>query len=134
MTESGIPGFGGSARVHRWRPSDLFPARSISSIWQAPPIVCARKALRLYFLSVDGQAAGVIAVAGPIKATTKAALDRLHAEGLRIVMLTGGPADTAAVVARALGIYEVEAQVLPEDKYRIVEKLKTEGSAARQSG
>lgn len=120
--------------MHRWRPSDLFPARSISSIWQAPPIVCARKALRLYFLSVDGQAAGVIAVAGPIKATTKAALDRLHAEGLRIVMLTGGPADTAAVVARALGIYEVEAQVLPEDKYRIVEKLKTEGSAARQSG
>ncbi|MEO8811708.1 MAG: heavy metal translocating P-type ATPase, partial [Caulobacteraceae bacterium] len=86
------------------------------------------------FLSVDGQAAGVIAVADPIKTTTKAALDRLRAEGLRIVMLTGDHADTAAVVARTLGIDEVEAQVLPEDKHRIVETLKAEGRVVAMAG
>ncbi|MEO7027224.1 MAG: copper-translocating P-type ATPase [Caulobacteraceae bacterium] len=85
-------------------------------------------------LGVDGQAAGVIAVADPIKETTKAALDRLRGEGLRIVMLTGDHADTAAVVAKALGIDEVEAQVLPEDKHRIVEKLKAEGRIGAMAG
>jgi Cu+-exporting ATPase len=86
------------------------------------------------FLGVEGQAAGIIAVADPIKATTKAALDTLRAEGLRIVMLTGDHADTAAVVARALGIDEVEAQVLPEDKHRVVEKLKAEGRVVAMAG
>ncbi len=85
-------------------------------------------------LGVEGQAAGLIAVADPIKATSKAALDRLRAEGLRIVMLTGDHADTAAVVARELGIEEVEAQVLPQDKHRIVEKLKAEGRIVAMAG
>ena len=85
-------------------------------------------------LSVDGQAAGVIAVSDPIKATTKAALDRLRAEGLRIVMLTGDHAYKAAVVARALSIDEVDAQILPEDKHRVVEKLKSEGSVVAMAG
>ncbi|MEP6968536.1 MAG: heavy metal translocating P-type ATPase, partial [Pseudomonadota bacterium] len=93
-----------------------------------------REGATTLFLSVDGQAAGVIGVADPIKATTRAALDRLRAEGLRIVMLTGDHADTAAVVARALGIDEVEAQVLPEDKHRIVEKLKAEGRIVAMAG
>ena len=85
-------------------------------------------------LSVDGEPAGIIAVADPIKASTKGALDSLRAEGLRIVMLTGDHADTAAVVAGALGIDEVEAQVLPQDKHRIVEKLKAEGRVVAMAG
>jgi P-type E1-E2 ATPase len=68
------------------------------------------------FVVVDGRYAGIIAVADPIKATTPAALKRLKADGVRIVMLTGDNRTTAQAVAAKLGIGEVEAEVLPEQK------------------
>jgi Cu+-exporting ATPase len=86
------------------------------------------------FLAVDGKAAAVIAIADPIKASTVPALKRLRDEGLRIVMLTGDNKATAMAVARKLGIDEVEAEVLPEDKHRIVEKLKSEGRVVAMAG
>jgi Cu+-exporting ATPase len=86
------------------------------------------------FLALDGKAAAVIAIADPIKASTLPALKRLRDDGLRIVMLTGDNKATAIAVARKLGIKEVEAEVLPEDKHRIVEKLKSEGRVVAMAG
>jgi Cu+-exporting ATPase len=86
------------------------------------------------FLAVDGIAAGVIAVADPIKSTTPAALDLLRKQGVRIVMLTGDNAKTAQVVASRLGLTEVQADVLPQDKGRIVGQLMREGRIVAMAG
>jgi Cu+-exporting ATPase len=86
------------------------------------------------FLAVDGKPGGVIAVADPIKSTTRAALDTLRKDGIRIVMLTGDNKTTAQAVARLLGIEEIEADVLPEDKHRIVKKLTAEGRIVAMAG
>jgi Cu+-exporting ATPase len=86
------------------------------------------------FLAIDHKPAGIIAIADPIKATTQAALDTLRKGGLRIVMLTGDNRTTAEAVARKLGIKEVEAEVLPRDKNRIVKKLTAEGRIVAMAG
>ncbi len=86
------------------------------------------------FLAVDGKPGGVIAIADPIKATTQAALDSLRKDGIRIVMLTGDNKTTAEAVARQLGIKEVEADVLPQDKNRIVKRLTAEGRIVAMAG
>jgi Cu+-exporting ATPase len=86
------------------------------------------------FLAVDGKPGGVIAIADPIKSTTQAALDRLRSYGIRIVMLTGDNKTTAEAVARKLGIKEVEADVLPQDKNRIVKTLTAEGRIVAMAG
>jgi Cu+-exporting ATPase len=86
------------------------------------------------FVAVDGEPAGIIAVADPIKATTMAALDALRSDGIRIVMLTGDNRTTAQAVAAKLGITEVEADVLPEQKNAIVRRLKSEGRVVAMAG
>ena len=86
------------------------------------------------FLAIDGRPGGVIAIADPIKATTQAALENLRSFGIRIVMLTGDNRTTADAVARKLSIKEVEADVLPQDKNRIVKKLTTEGRIVAMAG
>jgi len=86
------------------------------------------------FLAVDGKAACVIAVADPIKKTTPDALRALVADGIRVVMLTGDNTTTAQAVARKLGIAEVEAEVLPDQKNAVVEKLLREGRAVAMAG
>ena len=70
------------------------------------------------FVAIDGKLAGVIAIADPVKETAAPALERLKAEGIAIVMLTGDNRTTAMAVARKLGITEVEAEVLPDAKER----------------
>ena len=86
------------------------------------------------FLAVDGKPGGVIAIADPIKSTTQAALESLRKDGIRIVMLTGDNKTTAEAVARKLGIKEVEADILPQDKNRIVKKLTAEGRIVAMAG
>ena len=86
------------------------------------------------FLAIDRKPGGVIAIADPIKATTRAALDTLRSYGIRIVMLTGDNKTTAEAVARKLGIKEVEADILPQDKNRIVKKLTAEGRIVAMAG
>jgi P-type Cu+ transporter len=86
------------------------------------------------FVGVDGRAAGIIAVADPIKVTTPAALASLRADGIRIVMLTGDNRTTAQAVAAKLGITEIEAEVLPEQKNAIVRRLRAEGHAVAMAG
>ncbi len=86
------------------------------------------------FIAIDGKPAGVIAIADPIKATTPAALDDLRADDVRIVMLTGDNRTTADAVARKLGIEDVQADVLPEDKHSIVRRLRQEGRVVAMAG
>jgi P-type Cu+ transporter len=86
------------------------------------------------FVAVGGQLAGIIAVADPIKATTPAALESLKADGVRIVMLTGDNRTTAAAVAAKLGIADIEAEVLPEQKNAVVRRLRNEGRTVAMAG
>ncbi|GAA0202822.1 Cu+-exporting ATPase [Brevundimonas nasdae] len=85
-------------------------------------------------ISVDDRAAGVFAIADPIKPTTPQALAALRAEGVRVVMLTGDNRTTALVVARQLGIDAVEADVLPDQKAAVVARLKQEGRVVAMAG
>jgi Cu+-exporting ATPase len=86
------------------------------------------------YLAIDGKPGGIIAIADPIKSTTQAALDSLRKDGIRIVMLTGDNKTTADAVARKLGITEIEADVLPQDKNRIVKKLTADGRIVAMAG
>ena len=86
------------------------------------------------FVAIDGKVAGIIAIADPIKATTPSAIAALQAAGIRVVMLTGDNNTTAQAVAAKLGITEVEAEVLPEDKSKIVERFRAQGRAVAMAG
>jgi|AntRauTorcE11897_2_1112592.scaffolds.fasta_scaffold01081_7 Cu+-exporting ATPase len=86
------------------------------------------------FAAVDGKICGLLAIADPIKETTEAAISALQKEGLRVVMLTGDNRTSAEAVARKLHIDEVEAEILPEDKGRVVQRLKDEGRVVAMAG
>ena len=86
------------------------------------------------YVAVDGQAAGVIAIADPIKPSARDALAALRGDGLRVVMLTGDNATTARAVAKRLGIDEVEAGVLPDRKSEVVQRLRGEGRVVAMVG
>lgn len=93
----------------------------------------ARSATVIY-VALAGRLAGFVAIADPIKATTPAALQALRAAGVRIVMLTGDGKTTAQAVGRELGIDEVVAEVFPEDKAAIVQRLRSEGRVVAMAG
>jgi P-type Cu+ transporter len=86
------------------------------------------------FVAVDAKPAGLVAVADPIKPTTLEAIKLLHEDGVRIVMLTGDSRTTAEAVARELGIDEVEAEVLPQQKSEVVKRLQSEGHVVAMAG
>jgi Cu+-exporting ATPase len=86
------------------------------------------------YVGVDGKAAAVIAIADPVKASTQAALEALRADGIRVVMLTGDNRTTAQAIARRLGITDIEAEVLPEQKSAVIDKLKREGRVVAMAG
>lgn len=85
-------------------------------------------------VAIDGKLAGVIAVSDPIKETTHGAIQDLHEAGLKIVMLTGDNETTARAVSEKLGIDEVYADVLPQDKNRIVGELRDKGAVVAMAG
>jgi Cu+-exporting ATPase len=86
------------------------------------------------FAALDGKAGGVIAIADPIKATTPDAVRALQDAGVRVVMLTGDNRATAEAVARKLGIAEIEAEILPQDKGKAIERLRKEGRVVAMAG
>ena len=86
------------------------------------------------YVAVDGRAAGVLAIADPVKPSAQAALQALREDGLRIVMLTGDVMTTARAVATTLGIDEIEAGILPERKSEVVQRLRSEGRRVAMVG
>ena len=103
------------------------------------PLVSEAEALRgegatVMFVALDGAAAGLVAVADPIKASTPEAIEMLHREGLRIVMLTGDNRTTAEAVARRLGLDDVRADVLPAQKRDVIQQLQREGHRVVMAG
>ena len=86
------------------------------------------------FVAMDGAIAGIVAVADPIRETTEAAIRQLHALGLTIIMATGDNRRTAEAVASKLGIDEVRAGVLPQDKQKLVEDLRAKGASVAMAG
>jgi P-type Cu+ transporter len=93
-----------------------------------------REGQTVMFVAVNGRAAGLVGVADPIKASAAEAIDLLHREGMRLMMLTGDSRTTADAVARKLGIDAVEAEVLPEQKGEIVKRLQAEGHFVAMAG
>ena len=93
-----------------------------------------REGATAIFAAVDGQLAGLLGIADPIKPTTQAAVLALKAEGVRLVMMTGDNRTTAEAVARRLGIDDVEAEVLPQDKAAVVERLRKAGRVVAMAG
>ncbi len=85
-------------------------------------------------IAVDGRLAGLFAIADPVKPSTPEALKALAAEGIKVIMLTGDNRTTATAVARQLGISEVEAEVLPDQKSAVVEKLRKAGRVVAMAG
>ena len=86
------------------------------------------------FVTIDDRLAGLIGIADPIKESTPEAVRALKAEGVRVVMMTGDNRTTALAVARRIGIEDVEAEVLPEDKAAVVQKLRAEGKSVAMAG
>ena len=86
------------------------------------------------FLAIDGVAAGIMAIADPVKETTPDALRALNDAGIRVIMLTGDNRKTAEAVARQLGISDIEAEVLPDQKSAVVERLRAEGRVVAMAG
>jgi Cu+-exporting ATPase len=85
-------------------------------------------------LSIDGKPAGLLGVADPIKESTPEAIRDLHAEGIKVVMLTGDSRRTAEAVAKKLGIDQVQAEVLPEQKAEAVKQLQAQGRVVAMAG
>lgn len=86
------------------------------------------------FAAIDGKLAALLAVADPIKESTRGAIEALHERGLTIVMVTGDNRTTASAIAEQLGIDRVEAEVLPDQKAEIIRKLQSEGRKVTMVG
>jgi len=85
-------------------------------------------------VAVEGKIAGAIAITDSLKATTPEAIKSLRAEGLRLVMLTGDRRESASLIAKELGLTEIEAEVRPEQKAAVIERLKKEGRIVAMAG
>ena len=133
------PGFGVSGRIGTrpvlaGSPAFLRDAGVDVSMLAARAAALQRDAATVVLVAADGRAAGFVAVADPIKDTTPAAVQALHAQGLRLVMLTGDAHATAAAVAQRLGIDAVHAEAGPADKERIVGELQQSGRSVAVAG
>jgi Cu+-exporting ATPase len=134
VTGKGVTGTIGGRRVVVGNAALLKDRGVASADLQARADALRKDGATALFVAVDDEAAGIIAVADPIKSTTIAALDALRSGGIRIVMLTGDNRTTAQAVAATLGIAEMEAEVLPDQKNAIVRRLKSEGRVVAMAG
>jgi P-type Cu+ transporter len=134
VTGKGVTGIIGGRQVAVGNAALLKDRGMASAELEARADTLRKEGATALFVAIDDQPAGIIAVADPIKATTMAALDALRSEGMRIVMLTGDNLTTAQAVATKLGITEVEADVLPDQKNAVVRRLKNEGRVVAMAG
>jgi Cu+-exporting ATPase len=93
-----------------------------------------REGQTVMLVAVDGQLAGLVAVADPVRTSTPEAIQLLHEDGMRVIMLTGDSRTTAEAVARRLGIDEVIAEVLPQQKHEVIKRLQGEGHVVAMAG
>jgi len=93
-----------------------------------------REGQTVMFVVIDGRPAGLVGVADPVKTTTVEAIKALHAQGIKVVMLTGDNRTTAEAVARSVGIDQVEADVLPDQKAAVVKRLQQQGERVAMAG
>ncbi len=126
-TVDGQPVVSGSAKFLVEHGIDVHALEAAAEVQRA-------KAATVIFVGLGGRLAGFVAIADPIKPTTRQALQALKAAGLRIVMLTGDGKTTAEAVGHELGIDEVVAEVFPEDKASVVQRLKSEGRVVAMAG
>ena len=117
----------GNARMMSDEGIDISAADSRADVLRA-------SAQTVMFLAIDGRLAALIGVADPIKPSSRDAIRQLHAEGLRIVMLTGDNQATAAAVARELGLDDVRAGVLPQEKRAVIRQLQRDGHVVAMAG
>jgi Cu+-exporting ATPase len=117
----------GNAALMQRLGADLAPLAAQADAWRA-------EARGVMFVAIDGKLAGMLGVADPIKATTREALQQLHEQGVRVVMLTGDSKTTAQAVAKQLGIDEVRAEVLPDQKAQVVRELQQQGRVVAMAG
>ncbi|WP_365962770.1 copper-translocating P-type ATPase [Sulfuritalea sp.] len=134
-----INGLGVQADIHGKRvlvgSSGFLKQRGVDTQqWEARAEAWRAEAKTVVFFAIGGAAAGIAAVADPIKESTSEAIATLKSAGVRIVMLTGDSRSTAAAVARQLGIDEALAEVLPEDKAGHVKRLQAEGRKVAMAG
>ncbi len=123
----GVQVISGSAKFLTEQGIDATPLSVAAEVQRA-------QAATVIFVGLNGKLAGFAAIADPIKPTTRQALQALKAAGVRIVMLTGDGKTTAEAVGRELGIDEVVAEVFPEDKATVVQRLKSEGRVVAMAG
>ena len=123
----GVSLVSGAAKFLAEHGVDVAPLQAAAELQRA-------RSATVIFVALDGRLAGFVAIADPIKATTPAALQALREAGVRIVMLTGDGRTTALAVGKELGIDEVVAEVFPEDKAAIVQRLRSEGRVVAMAG
>ncbi|EKY23963.1 copper-exporting ATPase [Brevundimonas diminuta 470-4] len=119
--------FLGNARFLREAGIDVAPLEAAAEVLR-------EEGATAIFVAIDGAVAGVLGIADPVKATTADAIRDLKAAGLRLVMMTGDNRTTAEAVARRLGIDDVRAEVLPQDKASVVQQLRAEGRVVAMAG
>jgi Cu+-exporting ATPase len=117
----------GNAALMQQVGAELAPLAARADAWRS-------EARGVMFVAIDGKLAGMLGVADPIKTTTREALQQLHAQGVRVVMLTGDSKTTATAVAKQLGIDEVRAEVLPDQKAQVVRELQQQGRVVAMAG
>jgi Cu+-exporting ATPase len=122
-----VPLVSGAAKFLAEQGIDVAPLQAAAEQQRA-------RSATVIFVGLHGRLAGFVAIADPIKETTPAAIDALRAAGVRIVMLTGDGRTTAEAVGRQLRIDEVVAEVFPEDKAAIVQRLRSEGRVVAMAG
>jgi Cu+-exporting ATPase len=134
ITGKGVTGIIAGRRVAVGNVKLLNDLQIVSTELESQAQTLRREGATAMFVAIDHRPAGVIAVADPIKATTSTALESLRRAGIQIVMLTGDNRTTAQAVAARLGITDVEAEVLPEQKNAIVRRLRAEGRVVAMAG
>jgi Cu+-exporting ATPase len=134
VTGKGVTGTVGGRKVAIGNAKLMSDLGVAATALEAPADELRRDGATAMFVAIDNRPAGIIAVADPIKATTAAALANLRADGMRIVMLTGDNRTTAQAVASKLGITDVEAEVLPDQKNAVVRRLRGEGRVVAMAG
>jgi Cu+-exporting ATPase len=134
ITGKGVRGVAGNKRVAIGNRSLLAELRVDASELLARAEELRADGQTVMFVAVDGKPAGLIGVADPVKESAPEAVGELHREGLRIVMLTGDSATTANAVAKKLGIDEVIAEVLPDQKAAAVKRLQEQGHVVAMAG